>query len=89
MFNHAHALKPCLVLGTGFHRWVLGKSMGQDFEALNSWPALLRQVAKALGVALDSRNDRRFAGWEGLRCSLRMAIFSVAGKPSASRQCAH
>ena len=66
MPTFSHPLKPCLVLGTGFHQWVLGESMRQDFKALHSWPTLLLQVAKALGVALDSRQDHLSLLWEQL-----------------------
>lgn len=47
-------LKPCLVLGTGFHHWVLGDSMSRAFEPLTSWDALLLEVANKLGVAVKS-----------------------------------
>lgn len=38
-----------MVIGTGFHRWVLGASMAGHFQALLDWNALLLQVAAGLG----------------------------------------
>lgn len=37
----AAALKPCLVIGTGFHRWVLGDAMAGRFRPLLDWNELL------------------------------------------------
>ena len=48
---------PCLVLGTGFHRWVLGDSMGPKHEPLWNWPSLIHATAESLGVAFPDAND--------------------------------
>ena len=49
--------KPCLVLGTGFHRWVLGDSMSSNHAALWHWPSLIHATAERLGVAFPDAND--------------------------------
>jgi len=59
-------LKPCLVLGTGFHHWVLGDSMSGTFAPLTNWDALLLEVASSLGVALERSNRDLSLKWEQL-----------------------
>lgn len=64
-------LRPCLVLGTGFHRWVLGESMQGDFKPLLDWNELLLEVAKELRVPL-TRSERSLSlHWEQLLASAR------------------
>ncbi len=43
------ALKPCLVLGTGFHSWVLGARAQKS--PMGSWHVLLDEVARMMGVS--------------------------------------
>lgn len=59
-----HRLKPCLVIGTGFHRWVLGDSLASRFAPLLDWNALLLQVAGRLGLALDRTSHSLSLHWE-------------------------
>jgi len=42
-------LKPCLVLGTGFHSWVLGDRVAKS--AIGNWDVLLSEVARHMKVA--------------------------------------
>jgi hypothetical protein len=64
MNNDAKFLKPCLVMGTGFHRWVLGESIGRDFDPLLDWNELILDVAKELGVPLDRTSYSLSLQWE-------------------------
>lgn len=79
-------LRPCLVLGTGFHRWVLGESMQRDFKPLLDWNELLLEVAKVLHVPLDSTENSLSLHWERLLTEVRHEKGSdrkVDGRPVA------
>lgn len=59
------SLKPCLVLGTGFHHWVLGDTKG--YEPLVSWEALLRETASNMKIPWpDTTGNRLSMQWENL-----------------------
>ena len=60
------SLKPCLVMGTGFHRWVLGTAMSGNFNALLDWNELLLAVARKSGVALARTDHSLSLHWEKL-----------------------
>lgn len=55
-------MKPCLVIGSGFHNWVLGK---KD-SALSDWDTLIDRVAEALSVSVPSRSLIPVLRWEKL-----------------------
>ena len=55
-------LKPCLVIGSGFHRWVLGKSS----TPLTDWNALIDETATLMKVALPSKDLSPVLRWERL-----------------------
>jgi hypothetical protein len=58
-------LKPCLVLGTGFHHWVLGDT--KRCEPLVSWEALLRETASNMKIPWpDTTGNRLSMQWENL-----------------------
>jgi hypothetical protein len=55
-------LEPCLVIGSGFHRWVVG-----DIETpLSSWTKLIEAVAAEMHVSAPSRNYPPTFRWEKL-----------------------
>lgn len=55
-------LKPCLVIGSGFHRWVVG-----DIETpLSSWHKLIEAVALEMHVSAPSKNYPPTFRWEKL-----------------------
>lgn len=55
-------LKPCLVIGSGFHRWVVG-----DIETpLSSWHKLIEAVALEMNVSAPSKNYPPTFRWEKL-----------------------
>ena len=59
------SLKPCLVLGTGFHQWVLGDN--KDYGTLISWQELLRTTARNLQIPWsDVHGTRLLMQWERL-----------------------
>ena len=60
--------KPCLVLGTGFHRWVLGDSMIHQHSPLVSWSELILQTARKMGVGLNrpAEKENLALSWEQL-----------------------
>jgi len=59
------SLKPCLVLGTGFHHWVLGDAT--DYGSLVSWESLLRKTAFNMQIPWPSTHGNRLAlQWETL-----------------------
>jgi hypothetical protein len=66
MNTNANWLRPCLVLGTGFHRWVLGESMQDAFRPLLDWNELLLAVARDLHVPLDRTAHSLSLNWEHL-----------------------
>ena len=78
--------KPCLVLGTGFHRWVLGDSMASKHEPLWHWPSLINATAERLGVALPDANagDNLALHWEQLLTAAHTdgvkAMYKLAGQ---------
>lgn len=53
----AYAARPCLVIGTGFHRWVLGDSLISQHTPLVSWNELILQTAQEMGVSLRRPED--------------------------------
>lgn len=53
MINKPDLLRPCLVLGTGFHRWVPGESLAGDFRPLLDWNELLLAVAREMSMPLN------------------------------------
>jgi hypothetical protein len=55
-------LKPCLVIGSGFHRWVLGKSS----TPLTDWHTLIDETASKMRVAVPSRLMPPLLRWEKL-----------------------
>ena len=57
-------LKPCLVLGTGFHKWVLGEA-GDRIE-LTSWNGLLKAVANQMQVSWSEGIDDPALSWATL-----------------------
>lgn len=59
-------LKPCLVLGTGFHNYVLGDSLGRYAKPLICWNELILAAAKELGVALNDTKHNLPLHWERL-----------------------
>lgn len=64
--NTHSVLKPCLVLGTGFHRWVLGDAATKVRMPLVDWNALLDATALGLGVASTSYLESPTLKWERL-----------------------
>jgi hypothetical protein len=60
--KHLPFLKPCLVIGSGFHRWVLGKSS----TPLTDWNALIDETASLMKVSLPSRDLSPVLRWERL-----------------------
>jgi hypothetical protein len=64
-------LRPCLVLGTGFHRWVLGESMQDDFMPLLDWNELLLTVARSM------QDDPRLPFWRTKPCGIEPLICST------------
>jgi hypothetical protein len=55
-------LKPCLVIGSGFHRWVLGNTT----TPLTDWNALISETASRMRVALPSSDLPPVLRWERL-----------------------
>ena len=55
-------MKPCLVIGSGFHSWVLGKSN----TSLSSWNVLINEVAEVMSIAVPSRSLGPVLRWEKL-----------------------
>lgn len=55
-------MKPCIVIGSGFHSWVLGKSD----TALSNWHILIDEVAEAISVAIPSYRLSPVLRWEKL-----------------------
>lgn len=77
-------LRPCLVLGTGFHRWVLGASMIRGFDPLIDWNELLLAVACKMNVPLERSTQSLTLHWEHL---LQLALHEKGCKQSV-RGCA-
>lgn len=71
MINKPDFLHPCLVLGTGFHRWVLGESMAGDFRPLLDWNELLLAVACEMQVPLNRTDHNLALHWEQLLATAR------------------
>ena len=62
--NGAPKRSVAVVIGTGFHRWVLGPEVNSP---LCDWPSLLKRVASSLQVAAPDPNPARLAlAWETL-----------------------
>jgi hypothetical protein len=55
-------MKPCLVIGSGFHSWVLGKPS----TPLSSWDALIEEVSTVMKVSLPSVALSPVLRWERL-----------------------
>ncbi len=55
-------MKPCLVIGSGFHSWVLGKSN----TPLSNWNKLIDEVAESLSLATPSHTLNPVLRWEKL-----------------------
>lgn len=55
-------MKPCLVIGSGFHSWVLGKNN----TPLSNWNMLIDQVAESMSVAVPSHTLNPVLRWEKL-----------------------
>jgi hypothetical protein len=55
-------MKPCLIIGSGFHRWVLGR----DSSALSNWNMLIESVADKLKVSIPSTSLNPVLRWEKL-----------------------
>lgn len=55
-------MKPCLVIGSGFHSWVLGRPS----TPLSSWDALIEEVATEMKVSLPSVTLSPVLRWEKL-----------------------
>lgn len=62
-------LRPCLVLGTDFHLWVLGESMQTGFEPLLELNVLLLAVARKMRVPVDRTESSLH--WEQLLAAAR------------------
>jgi hypothetical protein len=71
MNNGPDFFRPCLVLGTGFHRWALGESMQSDFMPLLDWNELLLAVARSMRVPLDRSEHSLSLHWERLLARAR------------------
>ena len=89
--DKAQYLKPCLVIGTGFHRWVLGESMAASFRPLLDWNELLLRVGAGLGIAMSRTDCSLPLHWErmlttGLEDGVCTKIpVDTTGKLTASR----
>lgn len=66
MSNTCKPFKPCLVLGTGFHRWVLGENCNKSFNPLISLERLLNECGNRMGVALPKMHNQPTLLWETL-----------------------
>lgn len=53
-------MKPCLVMGSGFHNWVTGK----EKSPLCNWDALIDEVASELGIKIPSLSLPSVMRWE-------------------------
>jgi hypothetical protein len=77
----AFALRPALVLGSGFHRHVLGKNHADlSQSSLTEWPALVRAVAKRMGVPAPSQNLSPTLQWEEILLSASAQGYEGARK---------
>ncbi len=73
-------LKPCLILGSGFHRHVFGDSDSQDIRPLYDWHHLVGQVATRMQVAIPDRAMSPIQRWETLLLwAAREGFFDYAG----------
>lgn len=70
-------MKPCLVIGSGFHSWVLGKNS----TPLSNWDELIDQVAENLLVSIPSHTLSPVLRWEKL---LELASDNGYRKPSTA-----
>lgn len=70
-------IKPCLILGSGFHSWVLG----HPNTALSSWHTLINETAQILKVSQPSQTLPPVFRWERL---LQSAIDQGYQTPSDS-----
>lgn len=62
--SESHIRKATVVIGTGFHRWVLGPAANSP---LSGWVTLLKSVASRLRVAAPEPDSARLAlSWETL-----------------------
>jgi len=55
-------MKPCLIVGSGFHSWVLGNPQ----TALSNWDTLIDEVAQVLQVSRPSQTLTPVLRWERL-----------------------
>lgn len=55
-------MKPCLVIGSGFHSWVLGRPS----TPLSNWDSLIDEVAAELKVSVPSNTLTPVLRWEKL-----------------------
>lgn len=55
-------MKPCLVIGSGFHNWVLGDSN----SPLSNWSLLIDKVAQNLALSIPSQSLPPVLRWERL-----------------------
>jgi hypothetical protein len=55
-------MKPCLIIGSGFHSWVLGNPN----TALSSWDTLIDETANVLQVSRPSKTLTPVLRWERL-----------------------
>jgi hypothetical protein len=55
-------MKPCLIIGSGFHSWVLGNHK----TALSSWDTLIDEASKVLQVSRPSQTLPPVLRWERL-----------------------
>ena len=59
-------LKPALILGSGFHRHVLGDAPPASATSLFDWHALIESVAHLMQVACPSRELTPTMRWDAL-----------------------
>lgn len=60
-------LKPCLVMGSGFHRWVKGDRVIRDNDSpLSNWHVLIESVAELMAVSAPSVDFPPTLRWEKL-----------------------
>jgi hypothetical protein len=55
-------MKPCLVIGSGFHSWVLG----DELSPLSNWNELINKVATVMQIAIPEKNMPPIFRWEEL-----------------------
>ena len=83
------SLKPGLILGTGFHRWVLGDAAARERRPLTDWSALLEGVAIKLGVVLPDGNEDSALRWEMLLTTAAQDNFLSQTRLRTTQHVAH